>query len=202
MGASGSSYDAEIFNHSNLKRRIENGTLGLTPPEPLGPGGSDLHYSLLGDDTFALMPWLVKPYNRRQLTREERIANYRISRGRRVVENAFGILVSRFRVLLMTMEQRPRVVRDIVLTCEALQNMLRSHQGEQRDHQLQQTTYNHHRMTRGSRGKIKMSEIQEAKRQRNLLQDYFNNLAWGTGWAGQNLRRPRGEEDAIINQSF
>ena len=114
VGASGSSSDAQIFNCSKLKRRIENGTLGLPPPEPLGPGEPDLYYFLLGDDTFALMPWLVKPYSRRQLTREERIANYRISRGRRVVENAFGILASRFRVLLMTMEQMPKVVRDIV----------------------------------------------------------------------------------------
>ena len=54
--ASGSSSDAEIFSHSKVKRRIENGTLGLPPPEPLGPGGPDLHYFLLGDDTFAMMP--------------------------------------------------------------------------------------------------------------------------------------------------
>ena len=76
MGASGSSSDAQIFNRNKLKRRIENGTLGLPPSEPLGPGGPDLHYFLLGDYAFALMPWLVKPYSRRQLTREERIANY------------------------------------------------------------------------------------------------------------------------------
>ena len=127
VGASGSSSDAQIFNHSKLKT-IENETLGLPPPEPLGPGGPDLHCFLLEDDAFALKPWLVKPYSRRQLTREERIANYRISRGRRVVENTFGILVKRFRVLLTTMEQRPKVVRDIVLACVVLHNMLRSHQ--------------------------------------------------------------------------
>ena len=46
-----------------------------------------------------------------------------------VVENAFDILASRFRVLLMTMEQRPKVVRDIVLMCVVLHNMLRSHGG-------------------------------------------------------------------------
>ena len=39
VGSSGSSSDAQIFNHSQLKRRIENGTLGVPPPEPLGPGG-------------------------------------------------------------------------------------------------------------------------------------------------------------------
>ena len=43
------------------------------------------------------------------------------------MENVFGILVSRFRVLLTTMEQRPKVVRDIVLTCVVLHNMLQSH---------------------------------------------------------------------------
>ena len=64
MEASGSSSDAQNFNHSKLKRRIENRTLGLPPLEPLGPGGADLHYFLLGDYAFVLMPWLVKPYSR------------------------------------------------------------------------------------------------------------------------------------------
>ena len=122
---------AHIFNRSKLKRRIENGTLGLPSPEPLGPGGPNLHHFLLGGDAFALMPWLAKLYSRRQLIWEETIANYRISRGRRVVENAFWILVGRFRMLLTTMEQRSKVVRDIVLTCVVLYNMLRRHHRKQ-----------------------------------------------------------------------
>ena len=90
----------------------------MPPPlELMGDGGPDLHYFLLGDDAFALIPWMVKPYSRRQLTREERTANYRISSGRWMVNNAFGILVSRFRVLLGTREKRPKVVRNIVLWC-------------------------------------------------------------------------------------
>ena len=52
MGASGSLSEAQIFNYSKLKRRIENGTLGLPLPEPLGPEGPDLHYFLLGDDAW------------------------------------------------------------------------------------------------------------------------------------------------------
>ena len=164
MEASGLLSDAQIFNCCKLKRKIEHRTLGLPPLEPLGPGWPDLHYFLLRDDAFALMPWLVKPYIRRQLTREERIANYRISRGRRVVENSFGILVKSFRVLLTTMEQSPKVVRDIVLTCVVLlHNMLRSNQGEQTDHPLQLTTYNHHRGTRGNRDRIVPSETHRGR---------------------------------------
>ena len=60
--------------------------------------------------------------SRRQLTREKRIGNYRISRGRRVVENVFEILASRFRASLGTMKQRPKVVRDIVLMCGVAQH--------------------------------------------------------------------------------
>ena len=86
-GSRDSCSDAQIFNRSDLRDKIEDGTLGLPAPEPLGEEGPELHYSLLGFDTVALMPWMVKLYSRRQLTREERIANYRISRGRRVVEN-------------------------------------------------------------------------------------------------------------------
>ena len=52
VGASGLSSDAQIFNRSKLKRRIKKGTSGLPPPEPLGPGGPDLHYFLLEEDAY------------------------------------------------------------------------------------------------------------------------------------------------------
>ena len=48
-----------------------------------------------------------------------------------------------------------KVVRDIVLTCVVLPNMLRSHQGKQIDHPLQLMTYNHHRGTRVNRDIMK-----------------------------------------------
>ena len=126
IGPSESSSVAQIFKQSKL-RKIKVDSLGLPPPEPLGKVGPDLLYFLLGEDAFALMSWFVKPYSRGQLTIEERVASYRISRGRRVVENVFGILVSRFRVLLGTMEQRPKVVTGTILAWVALHNMLRTH---------------------------------------------------------------------------
>ena len=49
-----------------------------------------------------------------------------------MVENVFGMLVRRFRVLLGTMEQRPKDVRDIIFTCVLLHNMLRAPHGRGR----------------------------------------------------------------------
>ena len=88
--------------------------LGASPPEPLEVLLH--HFFLLGDNSSVLTPRLMEPYNRRQLSRENRIANFRISRSRRVVDKAFGILVSRFMVLLNTMERKPNVFRETVLT--------------------------------------------------------------------------------------
>ena len=72
------------------------------------------------------------------LTREEKVASYRIYRGRRVVSNAFGILATRFRVLLTATEQPPETVRDVVMTCVVL-HILRSQYNGQ--HGGQQAEY-------------------------------------------------------------
>ena len=41
----------------------------------------------------------LKPYSQKDLTHEQIIFNYGLSRARRTVENAFGIMASRFQVL-------------------------------------------------------------------------------------------------------
>ena len=56
VGPSGSSSDAQIFNCSKLKRRIDNGTLGLPPPEPFGPGAKS---TLLSAGGRCLCPYAL-----------------------------------------------------------------------------------------------------------------------------------------------
>ena len=35
---------------------IKDATLGIQSPKPLGEGGPNLHYFVMGEDVFALMP--------------------------------------------------------------------------------------------------------------------------------------------------
>ncbi|XP_045121906.1 protein ALP1-like [Portunus trituberculatus] len=126
VGGAGSASDAQIYNASELKECVEDGTLGFPDPEPLPNDNQDMPYFFIGDDAFALRETMMKPYSLRGLTNEERIFNYRLSRGRRVVENAFGILANRFQVLLTTMQQDPSTVKLIVKACLILHNIMRT----------------------------------------------------------------------------
>ena len=129
IGTEGSCSDAQIFNLGELREKIEDGSIAFHEAEPIDPGGTDLPYFLLGDDAFALKTWLMKPYPLKGKGKPYQIANYRIFRCRRVLENAFGIPASRFRVLRSTILVCPERVRVIVLACVMLHNMRRAERG-------------------------------------------------------------------------
>lgn len=85
VGSKGSNSDGGVFQNCGLYEALENNLL----PDGL---------FLFGDDAFPLKMYLMKPYTvyRRRLNVMEQVYNYRLSRARRISENAFGILVSRF----------------------------------------------------------------------------------------------------------
>lgn len=83
-------------------------------------------YFLLGDDAFALDQSLRKPFPHRTAMGDEKIFNYRLSRARRIVENAFGLLCTRFRLLLRTLELDVLNAMQVVRACIALHNFLMS----------------------------------------------------------------------------
>ncbi|KAJ8928280.1 hypothetical protein NQ314_019162 [Rhamnusium bicolor] len=59
------------------------------------------------------------------MTEEQRVFNYILNRGRRVVENVFGILANRFRIFL-TIHLSPEKEQIITLASCALHNFLRT----------------------------------------------------------------------------
>ena len=151
-----------------------------------------MHYHIVADDAFPLRLWLMKPYPMRNLTLNERMFNYRLSRARRVVENAFGILSHRFRCLLTCMLQWPENVRTVVFACCLLHNYIRKKHPsgvtslvDREDPESHQWIPGRWHTTGGLRSLETMrgnNTTQAAKEQRNLLQSFycspFGSLPW------------------------
>ena len=70
--------DAQIWNNSQLKLGMSTDRLHFPQPEPFPGGNAGILFFLIGDDTFALEEFLMKPYGHQNLTCEERIFNYRL----------------------------------------------------------------------------------------------------------------------------
>jgi len=83
-----------------IKKKLETGTLNVPPNTPLVENAVSMPYVIVGDEAFLLKIYLLRPYSKHHQGGDEskKIYYYRLSRSRRVVENAFGILALRWRV--------------------------------------------------------------------------------------------------------
>ena len=197
VGTPGATSDAAVFNNSDLKDAVESEDLDLPEPEPLQGDNEDISYFFIADDAFALKTWLMKPFAKRNLTREERIFNYWLSRARRVVENAFGILANRFQVFLTTMRQQPHTVRTICLACICLHNLMRLRYPRLQNEALDAEDENHHVIPGAWRQHANLHDMDEvfggnqgnrrAKQQRLLLKHYYNSETGQVAWQNDML---------------
>ncbi|KAK3931751.1 Protein ALP1-like [Frankliniella fusca] len=122
-GASGKRSDANIFHRSNFASKLIHGQLNIPPSCPVSGLTENLPFFFVGDNAYPKSGNFAVPFKGMSLKDEEMVYNYRLSRARRVVENAFGILCARFRIMFRPIEGSPSLVRSIILCCLALHNM-------------------------------------------------------------------------------
>lgn len=187
VGATGRSGDAGVFDRCTLNAAMTAKTMGFPDPALLGTTEKKCSYHIIGDDAFPLREELMKPYPFRNLARAQRIFNYRLSRARRVVENAFGILSSRFRVFLTTIGLEADKVEKLVLAAVCLHNFLIDTQPLPQhlvDHEDDQ-----HQLVQGVESQLHdtvpttaRNHSVLAKNQRDRLRDYFNSDEGSVAW--------------------
>eukprot|EP00794_Sanderia_malayensis_P014938 gene14938-16478_t len=113
----GKENDAQIFNNSDIGQAFLQGQMNL--PDPRDVHGHKLPYIMVSDEIFGLKTWLMKPYPGRTngLPQNEAVYNYRLSRCRRTIENAFGILTARWQIFRKPIKAKPKTVDGIVKPC-------------------------------------------------------------------------------------
>lgn len=127
VGCQGRLSDGGVYNNSTLKELLANSTLNLPGPSCL-PGRKHfpVPFVLLADDAFPLQINVMKAFpGLHDKGSVSRVFNYRHCRGRRVVENVFGIMSVVFRVLRKPILLEPERADTVVLACAHLHNFLR-----------------------------------------------------------------------------
>ncbi|KAJ8975683.1 hypothetical protein NQ317_001784 [Molorchus minor] len=118
-----------ITSHvGNLLRKQK---LNLPEPQHL-PGNDDgdpFPFYKCGDEAFPLLPYLMRPYPKRVVNSARRSYNFRLSRGRKSIECAFGILTSKFRIFEGPICCEDETVKKIVQAACVLHNFIRVREG-------------------------------------------------------------------------
>ena len=191
VGAVGAESDGGVWAKTKLSTMLEEQQAKLPTPTtlPNTPDTSNpMGYFFVGDDAFPLRTYLMKPYPSRGLTKEERVYNYRLSRARRTVENAFGILANRFRVFHTAICLQPDRVESLIIAACTLHNMLRNVaiEGDVEDpvtHEIEDGSWRcDPPLGQPLRGSVGNNSTNAAKDQRTQLLQYFNSAEGAVSW--------------------
>lgn len=180
VGAYGKNSDGGIFRDSSIGKSLRNNTFGMPEDRSLTERSRTLPYVIVGDEAFPAKTYLLRPYPGRGLPVDKRIFNYRLSRARRVSENAFGILCQKFRVFLNKLQVQPKNADKIVLASLCLHNFLRT------DNQFLSTLEEENNANESSiftnfhglGGKSSTASMEV----RDLYKDYFSSAAGAVPW--------------------
>ncbi|XP_022181966.1 protein ALP1-like [Myzus persicae] len=129
VGSFGKDSDSTIFKNSTLHKHLQNNSLNVPKPNLIHGIQIPMLYAFVGDEAFGLSTNMLRPYAGKCLPVNKRIFNYRLSRARRHVECAFGILSNKWRIFHRPIDVDVELVIDIVKCCCVLHNFVRARDG-------------------------------------------------------------------------
>ena len=200
VGQYGSNADGGVFQRSEFGRRFLNRDLDIPPPKTIAdaPEIGLLPHCIIADEAFPLRIDLMRPYPRRSkhenLPEDKAVFNYRLSRARRIVENAFGILAQRWRLLNRRIQLNEDNVVTVVKACCILHNYLRDSQDYQDRSTLLLNEEGDVLMPPGAqivnvaymRG---YHSAKDALQTRELFKTYFNSPSGSLPWQLESIRK-------------
>lgn len=129
VGGYGKQSDGDTFRSSSLFYLMENDQLNIPSGAVLPNSEIVAPYVFIGDEAHPLLKHLMKPYSRRNVDVDNEYFNLRLSRARRVIECAFGIISAKFRILLKPIESSPDLADSIIKCICVLHNIINNMEG-------------------------------------------------------------------------
>lgn len=126
IGAAGSNHDSTVFKTASFGRKLMGHSLGVPPPSLLPRSNALMPHFIVADQAFPLHMNIMRPYPGQNLSEEQKVFNYRLSRARRVIENAFGILTQRWRILRKSIIANVNTCEDMTKAVVVLHNYLQA----------------------------------------------------------------------------
>ncbi|XP_046862404.1 uncharacterized protein LOC124455829 [Xenia sp. Carnegie-2017] len=124
IGDTGSNSDGGVFSYSKIGVAVKNNSLKFPCEKSLHNFQEECPYVMVANEAFQLQRHILIPYPREVAVVAERMFNYRLSRARRTIENAFGILPARFRIFRRPIHARVEMVVRITQAAVVLHNYL------------------------------------------------------------------------------
>lgn len=129
FGTNGRISDGGVLSNTTFHERLLSNNLNIPDPSNVSDNFKQIPYVFVADDAFPLATNIMKPFRQAQLdSASKEIFNYRLSRARHVVENAFGILASRFRIFHTQINLEPKNTSKVVMATCVLHNFLMQQQ--------------------------------------------------------------------------
>ncbi|XP_050064256.1 uncharacterized protein LOC126553119 [Aphis gossypii] len=130
VGAYGREADPTVFRESVFGKKLYSNLLEIPEPRALPSSENNIQpFVFVADEAFGLHTNVMRPFPGRGLNETRRVFNYRLSRARRTVECAFGVLTNKWRVLHTAILVEPEFCDDIVKACCILHNFVRKRDG-------------------------------------------------------------------------
>lgn len=170
IGAYGKQSDGGTFRSSQMYKLMVRQRLNVPDEECLPESPTKAPFVFIGDEAYPLLKNLMKPYARNNLNEQNELFNKKLSRARKTVECAFGIMTMKWRVLCKAIETNPDTADMIIKAVCILHNTVIDKENRMPDVE-ETTTETLLSDVRVSRRNNRATE--EASSVRNTYKEYF-----------------------------
>ena len=123
----GSNNFRTVLSRGDISKRFENSLRNLHESVPSkGCNYNPLPYCMYGDEIFLIKTWLLRPDPGRQMQGDRVVYNLPHSRVRRTIEDAFGLMMTRWRILHTPVSSSDENIDKLIMAIVVLHHYLLS----------------------------------------------------------------------------